>query len=112
MSERGAVGSLPARSGLASRPGLSRFDICHVRPGDDHSVPALVLQLGRVGAGRGVLLDLVKNLAASYRDRTGSVGHRAGNQVFGDTVLGIRVVGVLLMLARDPGYLPVGPPSV
>jgi len=97
MSETGTA-SLPAGSGLASRPGL-------------HPVHVVLLGLAVLTLFRlwycnwvelvpdeGYYWIWSKHLAASYRDKGPGIAWAIalGTWVFGDTVFGIRVVGVLL----------------
>jgi 4-amino-4-deoxy-L-arabinose transferase-like glycosyltransferase len=97
MSERGAD-SLPSGSGLSSRPGLQPVHIALF------GLAALTLfrlwycTWVELVPDEGYYWIWSKHLAASYRDKGPGIAWAIalGTRVFGDTVLGIRVVGVLL----------------
>jgi 4-amino-4-deoxy-L-arabinose transferase-like glycosyltransferase len=97
MSETGTA-SLPARSGLPSRPGLHPVHVALF------GLAALTLfrlwycNWVELVPDEGYYWIWSKHLAASYRDKGPGIAWAIalGTGVFGDTVLGIRVVGVLL----------------
>ena len=97
MSETGTA-SLPAGSGLPSRPGLRPIHVALFGLAAITLFRLWYCTWVELVPDEGYYWIWSKHLAASYRDKGPGIAWAIalGTRVFGDTVLGIRVVGVLL----------------